>query len=184
MGEPAQRGLTFERAARRDPDREGGELDAGRWVPVTRNTWSHGKIMLAAGAILRDYARSQPGWSVAVGDPGAKLQHGPDTLRGPDVAIVRKEREPTGRGVDGWLDGAPDVAVEILGDAQSLSDVTKKALEYLAAGAGAVWVLDPEPRRVLVFTAPSGVRVLSEDDTLEEPTLPGFRCRVADLFAE
>ena len=36
--------MTFEDAARLDPDVMGGELDAGRFVPVTKNTWQHGVI--------------------------------------------------------------------------------------------------------------------------------------------
>src|SRR5688500_16314633 len=115
MAEPAlqARRLTFEDAALLDPDTQAGELVDGEWVPVSRGTWRHGEIMLNVGLLLRAYSRSSPGWSVAVGDPGARLKRDPDRLRGPDVAIIRADRRPTGRGAEGWLDGAPEVAVEI-----------------------------------------------------------------------
>ena len=93
-------------------------------------------------------------------DPGAKLQRDPDTLRGPDVGVVRAEREPTGRGAEGWLDGAPDLAVEVAGDSQTVSELTQKALEYLRAGARLVWVIDADARRVLELTPPDHVRLL------------------------
>jgi Uma2 family endonuclease len=185
MAEPApkERPMTFEEAARLDPDEHPGELDRGKWVPVTRNTWLHGKIMINVGALLKQYAREHPGWSVASGDPGTKLARDPDLLRGPDVAVLRADREPTGRGAGGWVDGAPELVVEISGDDQSASELAAKALEYLAAGGKAVWVVDPHPRRVIVYTPPALVRVLGPDDILDGgEALPGFACKVADLF--
>jgi Uma2 family endonuclease len=108
---------------------------------------------------------------VSVGDPGVKLGHDPDELRGPDVAMARIEREPQGSGAGGWLEGAPDLAVEVAGDSQAMSELTNKALEYLAAGAQMVWIIDAAPRRVVVFTAPDHVRVLGSHDNLEGSTL-------------
>ena len=128
-------------------------------------------------------ARS-PGWSVAIGDPGTKLGRDPDLLRGPDVALTRIERRPTGSGAAGWLEGAPEIVVEVAGDRPAPSALAAKALEYLAAGACLVWIVDPEPRRVMEFTPPDRVRILGPSDALEGGTiLPGFRCEVAALFA-
>jgi Uma2 family endonuclease len=185
MGDAAARqvGMTFEAAALLDPDESSGELEAGRWVPVPRSTWRHGEIVGNVGFLLHLYAREHAGWSVAVGNPGTKLGHNPDILRGPDVAIVRVEREPTGRGAEGWLEGAPDVAVEIIGDSQSASELAKKALEYLAAGAKMVWVLDPAPALLMIFLPPNQIRVLGREDILDGgDALPGFSCLVAELF--
>jgi Uma2 family endonuclease len=177
------RPMTFEDAAQLDPADHGGELEDGRFVRVTRNTWRHGEIVGNVYAVLRAYARSHPGWSVSVGDPGAKLHRDPDTLRGPDVGVIRAERRPAGAGQDGWLDGAPDVAVEVLGDAQRFSELVEKALEYLDAGGKMVLLLDPEPRRAVVCTPPNAVLVLGSDDVLEGgDVLPGFRCSVSELF--
>ncbi|MBI2896765.1 MAG: Uma2 family endonuclease [Deltaproteobacteria bacterium] len=175
--------MTFEEAAGLDADVFAGELDQGKWTPVTRGTWRHGQIVGNAYVLLRQHARSHAGWSASVADPGTKLQRAPDVLRGPDTAIVRSERVPAGTGAEGWLDGAPDVAVEALGDAQPLSDLMKKALEYLGAGGKMVWILDPEPQRVMLVTPPGHVRVLEREETLDGgDVLPGFGCKVAELF--
>ncbi len=184
MSEPARdQRMTFEEVAELDPDRDGGELEAGRFVPVTRNTWNHGVIVGNAYAALRTYVRAHPGWSISVGDPGTKLQGNPPTLRGPDVGVIRAERVPSGKGVAGWLEGAPDLAVEVSGDAQGWSELMTKALEYLGAGARMVWLLDPDARRVVVCTPPSSVKVLGPNDALEGgDVLPGFRCAVSELF--
>ncbi|HSN98075.1 MAG TPA: Uma2 family endonuclease [Candidatus Nanopelagicales bacterium] len=179
---PHQR-MTFEDAARLDPDEYPGEIIDGEWVPMTRGTWRHGEITSAINFLLRLYAREHPGWSVSVADPGVKLSRNPDRLRGPDVGMVRADRVPSGKGVDGWLDGAPDLAVEVVSDSQTISEMTKKALDYLAAGAKMVWVADPEPRRVVLFTPPNQVKILGAEDLLEGgDVLPGFRCKVTELF--
>jgi Uma2 family endonuclease len=184
MAEPKRsEPLTFEQVARLDPDREPGELDQGRFAPVTRNTWRHGEIVARVCILLGTYVNDHQGWSLAVGDPGTRLSSDPDTLRGPDVGLVRAERRPVGSGVDGWLEGAPDLAVEVCGDAQRWPDLVKKASEYLAGGGKMVWLLDPGERRVLVLTAPNTVTLLGENDDLDGgEVLAGFQCRVADLF--
>jgi Uma2 family endonuclease len=177
------RSLTFADAASLDPDEQAGELDAGRFELMTRGTWRHGAVAANIVVLLKTYAKQNPGWSVATADPGAKLAGDPDVLRKPDVAIVRAERVPTGRGVDGWLDGAPDLAVEVVGDSQTHSDLARKALEYLRAGGKMVWVVDIDRARVVLYTAPDHVRVLGSEETLDgADALPGFRCRVAELF--
>lgn len=178
-----ERLTTFEEAARLDPDEVEGELDAGRLVPVVKNTWRHGGILANVTVALKEYASRNPGWYVASGDPGTKLAHDPDVLRGPDVGIVRRERLPTGSGAAGWLEGAPDVAVEIVGDGQSVAQLLKKALEYLRAGARAVWVLDPDARSVVVITAGNPFRVIEGDGVLDaEDALPGFSCKISIFF--
>ena len=106
-------------------------------------------------------------------------------LRGPDVAIVRADRVPTGKDEHGWLDGAPDVAVEVADDTQTHAELAGMALEYLAAGASMVWVVDVDRQRVVLYTPPDRVRVIGRDETLDGgDTLPGFACRVSEMFDE
>jgi hypothetical protein len=46
-----------------------------------------------------------------------------------------------------------------------------------------VWVVFPETREVHVHRPDRSITVLSEDDDLSgEDVIPGFRCRVSDLF--
>jgi Uma2 family endonuclease len=175
--------MTFEEAARLDPERESGELDAGRWVPIPRGTWRHGEIVANVCGVLGLHAKSHREWSVATADPGTKLGSDPAILRGPDVGVVRASRAPKGNGSDGWLDGAPDLAVEVRSDSQGMTELSRKALEYMRAGAKIVWVIDPEPQHVMVFTPPDHVRVLTNEDSLDAgDLLPGFRCNVSELF--
>lgn len=185
MAEPAliPQPMTFEAAARLDPDEFAGDIDRGEWVPVSKNTWRHGEIVGNAYVLLREFARRHGGWLVSVGDPGAKLAHDPDTLRGADVALIRAERKPTGRGVEGWLEGAPDLAVEVVGDGQTSTQVAKKGLDYLRAGGRMVWVLDPDARLVMVLGEDRQLRILGSEEMLDGgDVLPGFSCKVSEFF--
>ena len=175
--------VTLEDAAKLDPDEFPAEVVDGRLMPVSRGTWRHGAITLNAGVLLKNYAKANGGWVVAVGDPVTKLRHYSALLRGPDVGVIRAERKPTGRGVAGWLEGAPDLAVEVRGDDASTNELMRKALEYLGAGGRLVWIVDPDSEEVLVVTPPNAFRILSRDDTLDGgDVLPGFACKVAALF--
>jgi Uma2 family endonuclease len=179
----APRPVTFADAAQVDPDDFSAEIVDGRWEPVSKSTWGHGEIVMTLSGFLWLYAREHPGWSMATGDPGTKLGRSPDTLRGPDIGVVRAERRPTGRGEAGWLEGAPDVAVEVVGDAQTATEVTRKGLEYLDAGARLVWVVDRDARLVIELTPPRQLRILGPEDALEGgEVLPGFRCPLAQIF--
>lgn len=175
--------MTFEEAVRLDPDLQPGDLVDGVWVPAPRGTWRRGEVISRLAWLLGAYLRVQPGWSVSLANPGVKLGRNPDHLRGPDIGMVRTDRVPTGKGVDGWLEGAPDIAVEVIGDSQSISEMLKKAIEYLEAGAKMVWIVDAEPRRVVIFTPPDHIRILGADDELDGgDALPGFRCKVSEMF--
>ncbi|MFN3652299.1 MAG: Uma2 family endonuclease [Armatimonadota bacterium] len=177
------REITLDEAARLDPDTEAGEVVEGVWAPVTRNSYRHGEVVGNATFLLTGWARTHSGWRVAAGDPGTRLGEEPATLLGPDVAVYREERRPSGRGRAGWLDGAPEVAVEILGDTQSMTALLQKGQRYLGAGALLVWVLDPEAERVVELSPPNQLRILGPEETLEaEEVLPDFSCRVAELF--
>jgi Uma2 family endonuclease len=176
------RDITFEDAAKLDPDEFPAELEEGRLVPVSRGTWRHGRIAGKVYFTLELYARANPGWVVAANDPGTKLRRDPDTLRGPDVGMIRAEREPKGRGANGWLEGAPDLAVEVKGDDDTIAALERKAAEYLAAGARLVWVVDPDHERVIVLTA-NRRRVVGREEPLDGgDLLPGFACDLAELF--
>ena len=183
-----QQSWTFERAAALDPDVSPGEIVEGEFVPMSRGTYRHGGIAARIVYLLMRHLEDNPGWFVATNDPGTRLKRNPDTLRGPDVAVLRESRVPTGKGVDGWLDGAPDIAVEIVGDSQTTSELMKKAADYLQAGAQRVWIVDPDKEILLVLSPPAhaqvlGVQILGPTDILDGgDVLPGFRCEVAKLF--
>jgi Uma2 family endonuclease len=179
------RPMTFDAASKLDPDASRGEIERGEFISLTNSTWRHAFILINIGSLLRSYVRTHREWKVGGGDPGCKLEHDPDTLRGPDVGLVRRERLPTGKGAQGWLEGAPELVVEILGDSQTVAELLKKASEFLTAGARMVWLVEPDAERVLVITAESVTRVFGKNDMLDvSESFPGLAFPVADVFED
>lgn len=78
---------------------------------------------------------------------------------------------------------APDLAVEVVSPSDTSQDVQAKVSEYLSAGTRLVWVIYPKTRNVVEYRPGGTARVLSEEDFLDGgDVVPGFRCRVGDLF--
>jgi Uma2 family endonuclease len=107
---------------------------------------------------------------------------GPATKRSPDLSIMSAERmrkiEP---GKD--IDGAPDLAIEVLSPSDSMTAVRRKVKQYFAAGARLVWIVDPEGREIEVWTAGSGAVILNSDQLLTGgEVLPDVSARVDDLL--
>ncbi len=107
----------------------------------------------------------------------------PDKVRKPDVSLVLAGRLPAGVLPRGHCRVAPDLAVEVVSPNDAFSDVEAKVGEYLAAGVRLVWVIDPPTRVVLVYRPDgTGARLRDGDELSGEDVVPGFRCRVGDLF--
>jgi Uma2 family endonuclease len=81
---------------------------------------------------------------------------------------------------------APDLAVEILSQSNTEAEMGLKRQDYFAAGVRLVWEIDPESRRVAVYTAPElADSMLTEADTLDGGVaLPGFTLALQLLFGE
>jgi Uma2 family endonuclease len=137
---------------------------------------------LSLGSLLASHVRSGDLGRV-VGEAGFKLAGDPDTVRGPDVAFVRRERLDSSLGPEGFFHGAPDLAVEIVSPGDTALELRQKIGEYLQAGARLVWVLQPDARTVIVHRPGASPETVGPDDLLDgEDVIPGFTCRAGDLF--
>jgi Uma2 family endonuclease len=114
---------------------------------------------------------------------GFKLASEPDTVRAPDVAFVRHERIPESGIDETYWPGAPDLAVEVIGPEDIFEEVEEKIDDWLTAGARAVWVFNSKRRGVSVYRSMTDVTRLSEEDELDGgDVVPGFRCKVSEIF--
>ena len=59
-----------------------------------------------------------------------------------------------------------------------------KVEQWLSAGVRLVWVVYPDTRSVVVYNAQREGKLLRADDTLTgDPVLPGFTCKVSEIFS-
>lgn len=157
------------------------ELVRGELRMMVPPGFEHGRLQSRIGVRLHGFVESR-GLGVVLGEIGFVLARSPDTVRAPDVAFLRAERV-TGR-IPGYIEGAPDLAVEILSPDDRPGYVRKKVAEWLEAGAGAVWVVDPRACTVAVHEPKRRPAVLAEGDMLRgRGPLDGFEVPVREIFA-
>jgi Uma2 family endonuclease len=156
------------------------ELSRGALVREPRPGRPHGTAIMLMGKYLVDYALEHGG--VVTTETGYVLEEDPVTLRGPDVAYCREDPAPYGR-PEGFIRGAPDLAVEVISPSNTWVEIHEKVQQYFDAGSRLVWIIQPDARSVTVHASASESRLLREPDTLDGgAVLPRFAVRVADLF--
>jgi Uma2 family endonuclease len=109
----------------------------------------------------------------------------PNKVRKPDVSVFKKERFTREHLMEGFISIAPDIAVEVVSSHDEYAEIVEKVEEYLSAGVQLIWIIDPVNEVVHIYRADNSVARLRKNDELTgENVLPGFTCKVADLFPE
>lgn len=142
----------------------------------------HGAVAMKIGRSLLNYLADRELGEVFDSSTGFVVARDPDTVRAPDVSFVSAERLK-GQDLDAFLEGAPDLAVEVLSPGNTAAEMRDKMAEYFAAGCRVVWIVDPLQRSVVIHRPDTGPVILAEDDMLTEAgLLPGFSVIVREVF--
>ena len=158
------------------------ELIRGEVVKMAPAGFDHGDIASELDYRVRGHVRAHKLGKVVTAEAGFILSRNPDTVRAADVAFVRQDRIRPGRHPR-FFEGAPDLAIEVVSPSDRVSEVHAKVNEWLAGGAGSVWVVDPPNRTIDVFKQGGKFIRYSGSDVLEDDeALPGFRLELEGLF--
>ena len=77
----------------------------------------------------------------------------------------------------------PDLAVEVVSPNDTSGEVDEKIEAWLEAGCVSVWIVDPKLESVTIYHSRTDVVVRTLGDVIsDEPLLPGFSCKVDELF--
>lgn len=107
----------------------------------------------------------------------------PNRVRKPDACYVRRDRLDPRRLGEGFLTVAPDLVAEVVSPHDEAEDLERKIMDYLDAGIPLLWVIYPAARSAVVYRRDGSANRLREDDELRgEDVVPGFACRLGDLF--
>ena len=143
----------------------------------------HGEVQLALGSLLKVFLLANKIGRVMT-ESSTVVDRDLDTVRGPDISYYSKERMPLGLRVVKYHDQPPDLCVEVVSPSNTKKELRQKIKEYFFAGVRLVWVVDPEDRSITVLAAPDEGRTFYGDVEFDGgDVLPGFRCKVSDLFA-
>ncbi len=156
------------------------ELDEGELITMRPAGAEHGDSETDIIVIIGSYVRKHRLGRLYPGDTGFRLS--PDIVRVPDVALVRQNRLPLVRR-KGFIDGPPDLAVEIFSPSDSVRQLMRKVKQYFAAGCHTVWIVYPEAKEVQILEAARTDRLHTGDEMIEAPELlPGFSARISEFF--
>jgi Uma2 family endonuclease len=166
------------------PDEPGYRLELVRGM-VVRSPGPgarHGKVDGNVVSILVPFVRRQRLGDVFSGGTSYILERRPDTVRGPDISFVSRDRLPQDRLPDSYLEQAPDLAIEILSPSNRPGQLRQRMTDLFRGGCREVWVLDPTRETVTIHRPEAMETVLEANSELESPLLPGFRVRVTEFF--
>ena len=160
------------------------ELDDGVLYIMSSGTRDHQFLIFQFSRRFDDYLDSFE-------QPVAHLYHEMTTILSrelqrapePDIVIIREGRPGV---LDGrWVEGAPDIVVEILSTDRN-RDLVRKRQIYAEAGVLEYWPIDPRNDTVTQLELQDDEyverAVLGADDTLTTPLLPGLSIPLAEIF--
>ena len=157
------------------------ELVAGLLVAEPFPVPRHDRVRSRLEAALRRHVADHELGEV-FGETGYVLARDPDTVRGPDLSFMARERL-VGFDDTKFFEGAPDLAVEILSPSNRPGEMHAKVADYLAAGTRLVWLIDPERRTVTIYGELLRPKEIGDGETLDgEGVVPGFAIAVDQLL--
>lgn len=147
--------------------------------------WEHQFVCGQVFALLQAWS-SQTKTGIANLAPG--LIFGEEDDVAPDVIWISRERLATALQKDGKLHLAPEIVIEVLspGTANEHRDREIKLKLYSRRGVKEYWIVDWQGRQLEIYQREEGILVLDRTlygtDVLQSPLLPGFACKVDQLF--
>ncbi len=158
------------------------ELIEGQLIDMAPTGAPHGLLSAEFAYLLRTFTREHDSGQVYGAETGFRLAENPDTVLGVDAAFISKARlKPDQKG---YIEGAPDLAVEIASPGNTKTELHDKVKLYFQAGAQLVWIVYPHSRAIYVYTTPHDIKVLEQNETLTgDNVLPGFAVKVSEIFA-
>jgi Uma2 family endonuclease len=159
------------------------ELIDGELVPMSPSFRRHGNTTLAIAGEFAKFIEKHA--SLGVEGTGAETGFvvrrtlGKTTVVAPDAALFFTAAHPPAT-EDAFVEGAPELAVEVMSSGDTIAETQRKARVYLNAGSEVVWIIDPRRRCAWVLTSDDrkGVK-LDESATLAgAPAFEGLSVRL------
>ena len=174
--------LTYE-DYRNTPDDERYELINGELIMSPSPRWAHQEADMEIGSILHTFVKRH-NLGVVCSAPFDVVLSDTDVVQ-PDLLFVSRERLHII--TENNIQGAPDLAVEILSPSTSARDRGYKRDLYAKHGVKEYWQVDTDAKRITVLSLNAAgdydvVAVYGVGQTLTSPLLPGFALNLDEIF--
>jgi len=159
------------------------ELIEGDLVMAPSPSSFHQEILLDLAGIFRDFLRENPIGKVYIAPLDTYLSE--INVFQPDLLFIRQENlaiiEEHG------IEGAPDLAIEILSKSGTRFDLGPKKSVYARTGVEELWIIDPAKRTVALYRLAEDVNTPAATyrgkQSFASAVLPGLSVNVGDVFA-
>lgn len=159
------------------------ELINGELITMPLPRLPHGRAATRLGMSLGQFVLDHNLGETYITDVGFQLTRNPDTVVGPDISFISKERLEQAGDVTGYWQGPPDLAVEVYSPGARPGKVSERISRLFSFGTKQVWIVDLKHSTVKVYRSPSDVTTFSGSDYLEaQDILPGFQISLDRIF--
>jgi Uma2 family endonuclease len=147
--------------------------------PVHAN---HGIICMRIGILLGAFVQRHKLGEVFDSSTGFRLAD--DLLLSPDLAFVsRRTLRRIMVAPDKFLQGAPDLVVEVLSPSDRLVQIHRKLDYYFEHGTRLAWLVNWKKQQVYIHAADSIEALTRPNELLTAgDVVPGFQCKLAQIF--
>ena len=177
----AHRIYTYDDLANTPDDGKRYEIIGGELIVSPAPRLDHQDVVGLWFMLLRLYVSANRLGKVYTAPTDVRLS--PHNTVQPDILFVSRERLHICR--PNYVDGAPDLIVEVLSDRTRSIDLVQKRALYAMAGVPEYWLVDLLNQTITVLTLVDGeYRELEErDGIVRSLVVPNFEVVVADVFA-
>lgn len=174
--------LTYQDYLQMPDDRTRKEILGGDLYVTPAPTPLHQRVVTALVSILRAHAREHGLGEVLVSPIDVVLSQ-TDVVQPDIVYIARANEQVIGEAA---IQGAPDLAVEVLSPSTVKLDRGRKMELYARSGVAEYWIVDPDNRSVEVYRLEGSAYRLDprahESDMIRSDLFPGFVISPAGLW--
>jgi Uma2 family endonuclease len=164
-------------------DKTRAEWVDGEVIIMSPANLQHVRLNQFLGAVLREFVESQAVGEVVGPEFQVRLAS-QRRRRVPDILFVATAHADRLRTT--YLEGAPDMSIEIVSPDSDSRDWREKYLEYEKAGVSEYWVIDPLSQHVEAYTLTdqSYKRINEKNDQILSVVLPKFYLRPSWLWQQ
>ncbi|MCS5694811.1 Uma2 family endonuclease [Desulfofundulus thermocisternus] len=158
----------------------------GEVVILTPAARKHQKITALLSTLLREFVLKQGLGDVLTAPFLVRLPESLRRGREPDIFYVSNEKLPLLK--ETYMDGPPDLIVEITSPESLARDRGEKYVEYEAAGVKEYWLIDPDRRQAEFYRLAEEGRYRTvypnEEGIYRSEVIPGFWLQVSWLWQD
>jgi Uma2 family endonuclease len=171
--------LTFEQFEGLQDDGKKHELIRGEHIETWPANLRHARIRQRIQDLLKPYVIHH---AIGKAYVAAGFHLSRETWLQPDVSFVRTV-QITASDPDGYYEGAPALAIEVVSESNTAVDLDVKLQEYFAHGAEEVWLVYPKTQRVWIYY-PDGRSRSIATGSLKSALFPGWYCETSSIFEQ